>query len=160
MNYDRDVSENDLEIIAIHPQLCFRCNVVFNNSLHWHQFSSSSTYLAHISKNGKSYLVARSQCHCFVCWDHNLLNMQKQQQCQHGTFGPLRFCILLFQPCNKLGDFFAHSLWWDHFFMLCIIFWPLRHEISPMTNKDFKCLLIMDAFKAIEDRVSNREVTF
>jgi hypothetical protein len=29
-----------------------------------------------------------------------------------------------------------------------------------MTNKDFKCLLIIDAFKGIEDRVNNREVTF
>ncbi len=52
VNYDLDVSENDLKIVAIHPQLCFRCNVVFNNSLHWHQFNSSSTFLTHISKNG------------------------------------------------------------------------------------------------------------
>jgi len=44
--------------------------------------------------------------------------------------------------------------------MLCVIFWPLRHEISPITNKDFKCLLIIDAFRGIEDRVSNIEVSF
>ncbi len=54
VNYDFDVSENDLEIVTIHPQLCCRCNVVFNNSLHWYQFNSSSTFLACISKNGNN----------------------------------------------------------------------------------------------------------
>jgi len=88
-----------------------------------------------------------------ICW-----NMQKQPWCQHGTFEivTLRSCILLFQPWNKLGDFFAHGLRWDHFFVLCVIFWPLRHEISPITNKDFKCLLIIDSFIGIEDRVNNK----
>jgi hypothetical protein len=44
--------------------------------------------------------------------------------------------------------------------MLCVCFWPLRHEISPITNKDFKCLLIIDAFKRIENRVNDGEVSF
>jgi len=46
------------------------------------------------------------------------------------------------------------------FLHIVYFFWHLGHEISPMTNKDFKCFLIIDAFKGIEDRVNDREVTF
>jgi hypothetical protein len=51
VNYDLDVNENVLEIVATHPQLCFLCNLLFL-TIFCIDINSSSTFLAHISKNG------------------------------------------------------------------------------------------------------------
>jgi hypothetical protein len=78
VDYDLDVNENVLEIVATHPQLCFLCNLLFLTIFCIDTNSILTPFFLLIeAKMAKNNLLARSQYHCFVCCDCDLLKYAK-----------------------------------------------------------------------------------